>query len=196
MHHSCYLHKMTLKSNPIIGCYTQHLINPFIGKVCGSLNFQQKSDLGEILTTNSLQKRRLVVLDWSCMCKRDGENIDHLLFHCMVARKLCTMVFSWFGVPWVMPKVVVELLTSWKGKSSWFCNAENWRIIPHCLVWGVFDRKRMFGLLRVLKTWFFFFFFDNSILIMGEGKFEPWMYPWEKLEGVNQLNYKAFVKIG
>ena len=92
--------------------------------------------MGEILTTDNLQKQRLVVLDWCCMCKRDGETTNHLLFHGMVARKLCTIVFSCVGVPWVMPKVVVELLTGWKGKSSWFCNAENWRIIPHCLVSG------------------------------------------------------------
>ena len=46
------------------------------------------------------------------MCKKDGESIDHLLLHCHVARELWNMVFNLFGVHWVMPCDVVDLLAS------------------------------------------------------------------------------------
>ena len=42
--------------------------------------------LGKILMIDNLQKQWLVVIDWCCMCKRDGETIDHLLLHCPIAR--------------------------------------------------------------------------------------------------------------
>ena len=36
--------------------------------------------LGKVLTTDNLCKRRLIVLDWCCMCKRDGETIATCFF--------------------------------------------------------------------------------------------------------------------
>ena len=60
--------------------------------------FMWTADLGRILATDNLQKRRVVALDGCCMCKKDGEFIDHLLLHCHVARELWNMIFSLFGV--------------------------------------------------------------------------------------------------
>lgn len=38
------------------------------------------ASLGKILTTNNLIiKQGMIIEDWSCMCKRNGENKDHLL---------------------------------------------------------------------------------------------------------------------
>ena len=44
-----------------------------------------------------------MVIDCCCMYKRDEETIDHLLMHRPVARELWNLVFSLFGVLWVMP---------------------------------------------------------------------------------------------
>ena len=55
---------------------------------------------GRILTNDNLWKRQLFVIDWCCMCKRD-------------ARELWSTVFSLFGVAWVMPSGVMELLAYW-----------------------------------------------------------------------------------
>ena len=35
--------------------------------------------LGRILTTDNLQRRRVIVLDYCWLCKRSGESISHLL---------------------------------------------------------------------------------------------------------------------
>ena len=46
------------------------------------------ASLGKVLTIDNLQKCQLVLLDWCCMCKEDGESIDHLYLHCNVANEL------------------------------------------------------------------------------------------------------------
>jgi len=43
------------------------------------------------------------------MCKRNGESVDHLLIHYPLAFDLWSMVFTLFGIHWVMSKAVVEL---------------------------------------------------------------------------------------
>ena len=44
------------------------------------------------------------------MCKCNGESVDHLFLHCLVAMDMWAMVFGLFGVSWVMPQSVVGLL--------------------------------------------------------------------------------------
>ena len=58
----------------------------------------------------------MVTVDWCCLCKKNGETTDHLFLHCPVAQELWNMVWSLFGVYWVMPCGVVDLLASWLGK--------------------------------------------------------------------------------
>lgn len=41
--------------------------------------------LGKILTHDNLRRRHIVMVEWCCMCKKNGESIDHLLLHCDVA---------------------------------------------------------------------------------------------------------------
>jgi len=47
------------------------------------------------------------------MCKKSGESIKHLLLHCDVARDIWCFFYSLFGVEWVMPQRVLDLLSSW-----------------------------------------------------------------------------------
>jgi hypothetical protein len=70
--------------------------------------------LGNILTHDNLRKRSVVVIEWCCMCKKNGESIEHLLLHCEVACNLWSYILTLFGVEWVMPRRVKELLTSWE----------------------------------------------------------------------------------
>ena len=50
------------------------------------------------------------------MCKRCGQSVDHLLFHCPIAYDLWSMVFCLFGIHWVILYKVSEVLASWQGK--------------------------------------------------------------------------------
>jgi hypothetical protein len=69
--------------------------------------------LGKILTYDNLQKRNVVVVEGCCMCKKNEESIEHLLLHCEVARDLWSCILTLFGVEWVIPRLVLDLLTSW-----------------------------------------------------------------------------------
>lgn len=54
--------------------------------------------------------------------------------HCPKAREMWNVVFSLFGVHWVMRCAVVELLASWPGKFSKHRTVVIWSMIPHCLI--------------------------------------------------------------
>jgi hypothetical protein len=49
--------------------------------------FAWSATLGKIFTLDNL-KKHVIVMDRCCMCKRDGESVDHLLLHCDVASAL------------------------------------------------------------------------------------------------------------
>ena len=75
------------------------------------------------------------------MCKCNGKPVDHLFLHCSIAKDLWSMVFGLFGVSWVMPQSIVELLACWLG---WFGGHRNGiicRIIPHCLMWCLWKER-------------------------------------------------------
>ena len=71
------------------------------------------------------------------MCKRNGESVVHLFIQCPIAFDLWSMVFTLFGIHWVMPKTVVELLACWQGKFGRHQNYAIWIAVPHCLMWCI-----------------------------------------------------------
>jgi hypothetical protein len=71
--------------------------------------FTKTAVLGKILTIDNLKKRNLIMINRCCLCKLDGETINHLLIHC-VDCSLWYAIFSRFGLLCVMPSNVVGLL--------------------------------------------------------------------------------------
>ena len=75
------------------------------------------------------------------MCKRSGKTTDHLLLHCPVTREMWNIVFSLFGINWVMPRGVVELLASWPSKFNRHRNEAIWGMTL-IASWGIcWDRN-------------------------------------------------------
>ena len=99
--------------------------------------------LGKFLTIDNLRRRKVVIVDWCCMCKRNVETIDHLLLHCPVAQELWNMVCSLFGVYWVMPCGFVDLLASWLGKLNRYKTKLLWSMIPHFLMWIIWTERNV-----------------------------------------------------
>ena len=67
----------------------------------------------KILTGDNLRLRRLDFVDWCIMCRHCGETVDHLLLHCEMAYWLWSFVFITFGLSWVIPRSIPDLLFGW-----------------------------------------------------------------------------------
>jgi hypothetical protein len=75
--------------------------------------FVWSAALGKILTLDNLRKINIILVNRCGMCKNEEESIDHLLLHCKNAQFLWNAFFSRFGLAWVMPRGVVDLLHCW-----------------------------------------------------------------------------------
>ena len=99
--------------------------------------------LGKILTNDNLRKRRVVLVNWCCLRKNDGESIDHLFIHCSLAKQLWDMFLTLFGVHWVMPQKLQDLIACWTGALGRRSLAEIWKVIPHCLMWSIWRERNL-----------------------------------------------------
>ena len=97
--------------------------------------------LRKCLTTDNLRKRKMWILNWCYMCKRNGELVDYLFLHYPFAMDLWSMVLSLFGVTRVMPHIVLGLLGCWQGSFGHHRNVYIWSIIPHCLMWCLWRER-------------------------------------------------------
>ena len=59
------------------------------------------------------------------------------------------MVFCLFGIHWVMPHKVSELLALWQGKFGRHQNIDLWRFVPHCLFWCLWRERNA----RCFENW-------------------------------------------
>jgi hypothetical protein len=94
----------------------------------------------KILTLDNIGRRGLVVVNRCWLCESDVESVDHLLLHCAVARDLWITFFARFGLCWVMPRSVKELLASWwtAGRTR---SAVVWKMVPHCILWCIWRER-------------------------------------------------------
>jgi hypothetical protein len=66
--------------------------------------------------------------------------VDHILLHCDVASALWNNIFSRFGISWVMPRRVIDLLAGW-WKSGRPQSATIWKMVPICIFLVRVERK-------------------------------------------------------
>ena len=75
--------------------------------------FSWTATLGRILTADNLRRRHVIIVSWCCMCKADGESVNHLLLHCVYAKEFWDLAFAMFKIFWVMPGRVRDLFACW-----------------------------------------------------------------------------------
>jgi hypothetical protein len=75
------------------------------------------------------------------MCKKSEESVDHLLLHCEVASALWNYIFTLFGIEWVMPRRILDLLKSWGGSFGYGLVKETWRLALLCEMWCIWREK-------------------------------------------------------
>ena len=74
--------------------------------------FAWEATWGKILTLDRLKKRGWQLSNRCFLCDCEEENVNHILVHCIVVRVLWEIVLTLFGVHWVFPESVKEVLFS------------------------------------------------------------------------------------
>jgi hypothetical protein len=97
--------------------------------------------LGKILTHDNLRRRRIVVVEWCVMCKKHGESVDHILLHCDVARVVWSYFYSLFGVEWVMPSSVLNLMSGWGTLLGRGSAIRSWKQVHLYVLWGLWCER-------------------------------------------------------
>jgi hypothetical protein len=88
-----------------------------------------------------LEKGRCSFWIGAACANQVGSQLIIFLLHCPITRDLWDMVFTLFGVCWVMPKRVEDLLACWAGRFGKGEAASIWKIIPHCLMWNIWCER-------------------------------------------------------
>ena len=73
--------------------------------------------------------------------KFTGETMYHLLMHCVVANELWSLVFSVFGVQWVVLTWVIDVLFGWKICFGQHRTSLIWKATPFCLMWTIWRQR-------------------------------------------------------
>ncbi|RVX00295.1 Transposon TX1 uncharacterized 149 kDa protein [Vitis vinifera] len=94
---------------------------------------------GKISTVDMLMRRGWSMVNRCVLCKENEESADHILIHCGKTRELWTMVLSSFGVVWVFPNSVRNLLLEWKIKGLEKKKSVVWKMAPICLFWCIWE---------------------------------------------------------
>ncbi|RVW73236.1 LINE-1 reverse transcriptase-like [Vitis vinifera] len=103
--------------------------------------FGWEATWGKALTLDQLQKRGWALANGCYLCQRHEESIDHVLLHCEKARTLWALLFSMFGVQWVLLTTVKEMHLGWNGTFVGTKRKGVWRASPLCLFWTVWKAR-------------------------------------------------------
>ena len=86
-----------------------------------------------ILTCDNLIRRGYTMTSWCCMCLCNGESVDCLLIHCLMAGSLWNFVLRSFGIQWVPPNQIMDLLDGWWNMLRKHTSAI-WNLVPPYLL--------------------------------------------------------------
>jgi hypothetical protein len=97
--------------------------------------------LDRILTMDTLRKRGFSLANWCCLCKKSEETTNHLLIHCEYTSALWQLILNLFGVLWVMPNNIQELLHCWKVQGRGHPKEVIWKVILALLMWSIWRER-------------------------------------------------------
>ncbi|RVX00840.1 putative ribonuclease H protein [Vitis vinifera] len=95
--------------------------------------FAWEASWGKILTLDQLQRRGYSLANRCFLCLAEAETVDHLLLHCVMTRALWNLLFSLFGVEWVLSGTVKETLLGWHGTFMGKIRKKAWQMAPLCI---------------------------------------------------------------
>ena len=98
--------------------------------------FSWTAELGKILSIDKLWKRSIIVYRLVCNVQtkwgKHGPSASTLSYSFRVVV---------FGLHWVMPKRVKDLLASWQGSFGLHRNVVIWKMVLHCVMWCIWRER-------------------------------------------------------
>ncbi|RVX06966.1 putative ribonuclease H protein [Vitis vinifera] len=130
---------------------------------------------GKALTLDQLQRRGWALANRCYLCQKHEESIDHILLHCEKVRTLWVLLYSMFGVQWVLPATVKETLSGWNGSFVGKKRKGVWKASPLCLFWTVWKTRNKVAFeekelsIQRLKASFVYFLWSETKRSIKDG---------------------------
>ena len=124
----------------------------------------------KILTGDILRCKGFDFVDWCILCRSNGETANHLLLHCGKAFQLWSLVFRSFGISWVLPRSIADMLFdwwNWLGKHS----SRVWNLASLCLMRCIWRERNWRTFEDRDKT-------DDQLLAYFSGSLFDWSRAW------------------
>ena len=99
--------------------------------------FAWEASWEKVLTLDQLKRRGWTLANRFFFCLVEEESTNHILIHCTKTRVLWELLFTLFGVTWVLPYSVRETLFCWLGSFVGKKRKKAWKLALLCLFWAV-----------------------------------------------------------
>ncbi|XP_028062316.1 uncharacterized protein LOC114265699 [Camellia sinensis] len=76
-----------------------------------------------------------------CFCKTEEESVLHVLLHCSFVWEVWSSVLAWWGLKWVIPGSVANLLSWWEGGTFLKHEKKIWRSVPLVALWSIWKLR-------------------------------------------------------
>ena len=142
---------------------------------------------GQILTLDNLMLSGRLLANRCCLCCNNVESVDHLLLFCPIAHSLWMYLIRLFGIEWVMPGSVVDLLFCWYhwlGKHS----LDIWDLVPGCLMWTIWTEQNRRSFEDEGKT-------VVQLLEFCQQTLFDWSQCWGYLDSSTLLDFLSSIRI-
>ena len=94
-----------------------------------------------MLTLDQLKRRGRPLANRCYLCEEEEETLDHLLVHCLQARRV--LILAIVGIGWVFPFSIRQVLVAWQGTRVGKKHKKVWRVAPLCLFWTVWCERNI-----------------------------------------------------
>ena len=103
--------------------------------------FAWEASWEKFLTLDQLKRRGWTLANRCFFCLVEEESTNHILIHCTKTRVLWELLFTLFGVTWVLPYSVRETLFCWLGSFVGKKRKKAWKLALLCLFWAVWKER-------------------------------------------------------
>ena len=103
--------------------------------------FAWETSWNRILTIDQLKKREWNMPNRCYLCKEKEEISDHLILFCKRTTMLWSLIFSLFGVQWVLHSSIKRNLLGWHSTFVGKRREKAWRAAPLCLMWTLWKER-------------------------------------------------------